>query len=367
MHKTIIPARPVQPPGMVQDETQHTDDADDSPADAPATKASQTLLHALATGLHSVEKASHQITENARHVGEQTKRAADEAIRVLLDRLRRPVDELRSKAEAARERGIDFLDKHRDEITALLITAGKIALVIGIRRLTASQDQDPDAPAGKRLRDTSRIFLTLADEVGKLIAASPSALPLLRERYHQGEAGEQALIGMLLGPSLVGEPEHAVAVIGEFLADAKDSDAADAIGRRTLAPVLRENPEALRDVRSLLEATGPLVRRGALVALTRYLEDRRSRLGDVLAAAVIVLEDHDHEARQAMRWLLETAAGIDPEATAKAIASRIRAQRKAAAPKADEALEQLPAPLRAQVEAVLEADEDPGLDRDAAP
>ncbi len=321
------------------------------------------IAHALAVGLHQAGRGFEALATATKGAMDATKGHADKAASKALESAKHAIEELKDRTEEAREKGIDFLDRHRDEIIALLVTAGKIALLIGIRRLTARRTPGETGTRAKRLEETARILVALMDEVGKLLSSSPSTLPLLRERFREGDAGEQAIISMLLGPSLVGAPKHAVEVIGEFLASAKDTEAADAIGRRSLAPILDEDPDAIRDVRKLLAAAAPMVRRGALIGLARHMQDKRSRLGDVLGAAVIVLEDHDHEARQALEWLLETASQIDLDATARTIAAGIR-RRAPDEADAEELLDALPDDIRDQVAEVLEAND---VDGDEAP
>lgn len=243
-----------------------------------------------------------------------------------LVRLADGADDLSKKAREAREKGQDFYARHREEIIALTITAIKIAAVIGVRRLTAPREKKEGEAEGEHKVDVVAVVGNLLGQVGKLLAHQPSALPLLREVYRKGDPAEQAVVGLLLAPTLHQDPEHAMEVIEEFLEGASEEPAADTIARRTLAPLLKDHPELMETVVSWMRAAGPLVKRGALIALSNLLRDRRSKVGDVVAAAVIVLEDHDEEVREAVAWFMEAASEVDLEMTARTIADWARAR-----------------------------------------
>lgn len=270
-----------------------------------------------------------------------------------LVRLADGTEELSRRARMAQETGQDFYARHREEILALTITAIKIAAVIGVRRLTAprrKKDGEPEKRGWKG--DTVAIVSAILGQVGQLLAHQPSALPLLREVYRKGDPGEQAVVGLLLGPTLHQNPEHALEVIEEFLEGASEEPAADTIARRTLAPLLRDHPEMVEQVTPWVRATAPLVKRGALIALSTILRDRRSRVGDVVAAAVIVLEDHDEEVRDALSWFMQTASEVDLDESAKSVAAWIKKRGK----DVDEATKGLPGPLRRRVKEFSEGD-----------
>ncbi len=269
-----------------------------------------------------------------------------------LVRLSDGTEELARRAREARDKGEDFYARHREEILALTITAIKIAAVIGVRRLTAPRKKKEGETKRSRKGDVVAVVGALLGQVGQLLAHQPSALPLLREVYRKGDPGEQAIVGLLLGPTLHQDPEHALEVIEEFLEGASEEPAADTIARRTLAPLLEDHPELIENVTPWVRAAAPLVKRGALIALTTVLRDRRSRIGDMVAVAVIVLEDHDEEVRDALAWFLETASDVDLEMTARTVADWIKSR----GADVEEVVQGLPGPLRSRVKDLAEDD-----------
>lgn len=299
------------------------------------------------------QETAEESIATARGVGVGALMRIGDARDEFLVRLADGTEELSRRARLAQETGQDFYARHREEILALTITAIKIAAVIGVRRLTAPRKQK-DGETDKRGRkgDTVAIVSAVLGQVGQLLAHQPSALPLLREVYRKGDPGEQAVVGLLLGPTLHQDPEHALEVIEEFLEGASEEPAADTIARRTLAPLLRDHPEMVEQVTPWVRAAAPLVKRGALIALSTILRDRRSRVGDVVAAAVIVLEDHDEEVRDALSWFMQTASEVDLDESARAIAGWIQKRGK----DVDQATKGLPAPLRRRVKDFTEGD-----------
>jgi hypothetical protein len=305
---------------------------------------------------HAVEATGGTIA-TARGISVGTLMKMGDARDAFLVRLADGTEELAERARVARDKGQDFYARHREEIIALTITAIKIAAVIGVRRLTAPRKKK-DGEEGTTKGDVVAIVGNLLGQVGKLLAHQPSALPLLREVYRKGDPGEQAVVGLLLAPTLHQDPEHAMEVIEEFLEGASEEPAADTIARRTLAPLLKDHPELMETVVSWMRAAGPLVKRGALIALSNVLRDRRSRLGDVVAAAVIVLEDHDEEVREAASWFMQTASDVDLELTARTIADWVKAR----GADVEEVVMKLPDPLKRRVRDLVEEDGPSGWD-----
>lgn len=312
--------------------------------------------HALATaggmtaaGAKKAAGAAAEAGAVVRTTGTTLYRRTSDGLVELIDHLDRGRTELANRTTAAHAAGVDFYDRHREEILGLLITAAKVVAVIGIRRMTAPRP-GPDGtvpPARRRVKEASRVVFAISAEIGRLIAKNPSGLPLLRERFAHGDEAEQAVVGMVLGPALSEDPDYALAVIEEFLGDARSDAAADTIARRSLAPLLADHPELAGRVKDWTVATRPFVRRGALVALERHLHDPHSRIGDALAAAVLVLEDHDEEVRQAVGWLLRAAASRDLDTTARTLARRLDESGGEASPGLRGLLDRLPDLARA--------------------
>ncbi|MBW3583010.1 MAG: DNA alkylation repair protein [Euryarchaeota archaeon] len=335
------------------------DKVDDRLGDSDVPSRAAQVGHKAKIATESAMGKVKQAAAGAREKATDVWGRRDTVLETLEARLVELKDQLARRAKEAKERGVDFFKAHREEILALIFTAAKVAAVIGLRRLTAPREDPEEEGADKdgarrlkeknrRLADAATILIAMTREVGKVFSYHPSALPLLKEAYEKGDESQQAVVGMLLGPSLQSDPEHGVQVIREFLESAQGVPAADSIARRSLAPLLEKDPSLIEKVLPWISATQPLVKRAALVALERRLSDKKSLTGDILAAAVVVLEDHDEEVRQALKWLLETAGRVDPAATARSLVSGLR-KGKGSEKALDELLPELPEDVRDEV------------------
>lgn len=325
--------------------------------------ASETGRRARSAGkaaVHGASAAGHgaaEAVQRARSLSVGLALRAEERAEHAAENLRDMSGDLANRARAARAAGVDFFDRHREEIIALIITAAKVAAVIGIRRLARPNGKDAKGARGGRFVDAMAILGAVVTHVGELLARNPSALPLLREMYAKGDPSEQAVVGMLVGPALGSDPDHAADVVREFLEGASSEAAADTIARRTLAPLMADNPALLEKVLPWVDTASRYVKRAALIALSRQVEDRESRLGDIVAASVVVLEDHDEEVREALGWLLQAASEVDVDQVARAVRDRLARLSPESRARARALVADMPGDLQARIEA-LEAESD---------